>query len=200
MSACLPYSCCVACKYGSISRSKGVFSGFWGFRVGLCCLGGLRGLCGFCTRVELGGLKACGVFASVFPLLCPAFILVALLFLLLSFRFPLLSCFRLALLLGFFPLLVLFLCGLLFPFPLRTICAKKKGRKGFAPCVLASCYVCLDACVVIEEFRCRCFRSFQLARLVLPTDAAWVGWLARSYFDFLGHNVNIAYNRPAFLK
>ena len=38
---------CVVCKYGSISRFKGVFSGFWAFRVGLCCLGALRGLCGF---------------------------------------------------------------------------------------------------------------------------------------------------------
>ena len=54
----LPCSRCIACKYGSISRSKGIFSAVWGFRVGLCCLGGLRGLCGFCTRVELGGLEA----------------------------------------------------------------------------------------------------------------------------------------------
>ena len=44
--------CRVACRYGSISRFKGVFSAVWGFRVGLCCL---RVLCGFCTRVELGG-------------------------------------------------------------------------------------------------------------------------------------------------
>ena len=48
---------------------------FVGFRVGLCCLGALRGLCGFCTRVELGGLKACCVFASIFPLLCLSFYL-----------------------------------------------------------------------------------------------------------------------------
>ena len=38
--------------------------------MGLCCLGGLRGLCGFCTRVELGGLKACGVFASIYSFIC----------------------------------------------------------------------------------------------------------------------------------
>ena len=57
---------CAACKYGSISRFKGVFSGFWAFRVGLCCLRALRGLCGFCARVELGGLKACCVFAFLF--------------------------------------------------------------------------------------------------------------------------------------
>lgn len=61
--------CRVACRYGPISRFKGVFSGFWGFRVGLCRLGALRGLWGFCARVGLGGLKACGVFASVFLLL-----------------------------------------------------------------------------------------------------------------------------------
>ena len=35
----------VACKYGSISHFKGVFRGFYGVRVGLCCLGALRGFC-----------------------------------------------------------------------------------------------------------------------------------------------------------
>ena len=45
-------------KYGSISRFKGVFREFYGVCVGLCCLGALRGLGGFCARVELGGLKA----------------------------------------------------------------------------------------------------------------------------------------------
>ena len=34
--------------------------------MGLCCSGGLRGLWGFCAREWLGGLEACGVFASVF--------------------------------------------------------------------------------------------------------------------------------------
>ena len=52
--------CRVACKYGFISHFKGVFRGFYGVRVGLCCLGGLGG---FCARVELGGLEACCVFA-----------------------------------------------------------------------------------------------------------------------------------------
>ena len=73
---------CVACKYGSVSRFKGVFRGFWGCCVGLCRSGALRGLCGFCARVELGGLEACGVFASVFLLLLlclPPFMLVVLL-------------------------------------------------------------------------------------------------------------------------
>ena len=50
-------SWCIACEYGSISRFKGVFSAFYGVCVGLFVLGGLRGLCGLCTRVELGGLK-----------------------------------------------------------------------------------------------------------------------------------------------
>ena len=35
----------------------------------LCCLGGLRGLCGFCVREWLGGYMTCGVFAFVFLLL-----------------------------------------------------------------------------------------------------------------------------------
>ena len=66
---------CVVFEYGSISRFKGVFSGFWAFRVGLCCLGALRGLWGFCVREWLGGFTACCVFASIFPLLCLLFYL-----------------------------------------------------------------------------------------------------------------------------
>ena len=58
LSALLLCSRCIACKYGSVSRFKGVFSVVYGFGVGLCCLGALRGLCGFCARVELGGLEA----------------------------------------------------------------------------------------------------------------------------------------------
>ena len=69
LSALLLYVCRVACKYGSISRFKGVFRGFWGCCVGLIGFDALRGLWGFCTRVELGGLKACGVFAFLFILL-----------------------------------------------------------------------------------------------------------------------------------
>ena len=41
---------CIACKYGSISRFKGVFRGFPLSDVGLYWLGALRGLWGFCTR------------------------------------------------------------------------------------------------------------------------------------------------------
>ena len=162
---------CYACKYAFICDSKGVFSAFWCVRVGLCCLLALRGLCGFYVREWLGGLEACGVFClsfSSFILFCP---------LLCSFRPALVLLSWLALLLGFFPLLVLlsclsFLCGLLlFPFPLRTIC--KKGRKGFAPCVLSSFVVCLlYSCIVIKEFCSSCFGFFQFARFVIPTNTA----------------------------
>ena len=67
LSALLLCACRVACKYGSISRFKGVFRGFWGSCVGLCGFGAFRGLCGFCARVELGGYMTCGVFAPIFP-------------------------------------------------------------------------------------------------------------------------------------
>ena len=92
LSALLLCAWCIGLKYGSTWRFKGVFSVVWGFRVGLCCLGALRGLCGFCARVELGGFGACCVFASIFPLLCfrfCPFVLVSLC--LLSFACPL-SC------------------------------------------------------------------------------------------------------------
>ena len=65
---------CVTLEYGSISRFKGVFRGFYGVCVGLCCLRALRGLCGFCARVELGGLKACSVFRLSFPLFSSLFL------------------------------------------------------------------------------------------------------------------------------
>ena len=66
LPALLLYAWCVVFEYGSISRFKGVFSAVWGCCVGLCGLGVLRGLWGFCARVELGGLKTCGVFAPIF--------------------------------------------------------------------------------------------------------------------------------------
>lgn len=75
-------SWCVAYKYGSVSRFKAVFGGFWGADVYLYGLGALRGLCGFCARVELGGLKTFCVFAPRFILLhqcLPSFMLVVLL-------------------------------------------------------------------------------------------------------------------------
>ena len=49
---------CVACKYGSISRFKGVFRGFPLLDVCLYCLCALRGLWGFCVREVFGGFMA----------------------------------------------------------------------------------------------------------------------------------------------
>ena len=140
LSALLLCVWCVACKYASISRFKGVFSAFWGACVGLCGFGALRGLCGFCARVELGGFGACGVFApilSVFHLLLSSFLpfCSCVCFLLCSlFFFVLLPC------LSFLGL------SLLFSFPFRTI-RKKKGRKvfflrpRFVCCVFLLCVV-----------------------------------------------------------
>ena len=98
---------------------RGFLESFMGFRVGLYCWRALRGLCGFCVREWLVGLKARCVFASVFILLCSCFYLVS------SFL-GLSSC----------PLLVLSLCGLLLGFFLGCcfffpygLYAKKKGRK-----------------------------------------------------------------------
>ena len=58
LPACLLCLWCIALEYGSISRFKGVFRGFYGADVCLYGFGALRGLCGFCARVELGGLEA----------------------------------------------------------------------------------------------------------------------------------------------
>ena len=116
----------------------GVFRGFWGCCVGLCCSGAFCGLRGFCARVELGGLKACGVFASVFLRVClylslylPFVLSLYLLLVLLSFvglvvfRFPCLS--------SGFP------CGsLCFLFPLRYM-RKKKGRTVLVRPLLSCC-------------------------------------------------------------
>ena len=86
-------------------------------------------------------------------------------------------------------------CCFFFPYGIYA----KKG----APCwCVLSCPVVglLYSCVVIKEFRCRCFGLFKFIRFVLPSNTARVGRFARSYFDFLGHNVNITDNRSAFLK
>ena len=99
--------------------------------MGLCCFGALRGLCGFCTRVELGGFRACCVFAFLFSPFVSVF---ALLLCTLPALLWLSSC------LVLFVFVSLWLLSL-FPFPLRTT-RKKKGRKGFALCVL-SCLVVL---------------------------------------------------------
>ena len=108
---------CVVFEYGLISRFNGVFRGFWAFRVGLSCLGALRGLWGFCTRVELGGLKACGVFSSVFILLPSAFLLC-----LSSGALPLLS--------SACPLACLVCsCVLVFSFSLSDYTQKERARR-----------------------------------------------------------------------
>ena len=143
-----PLSLClfgVVCKYALIWRFKGVFSAVWGCCVGLCCLGALRGLWGFCVRERLGGFMSCGVFAPVFILLSSAFLLLCLCFSSLpifwGFAFVVLG------LSSFLPFLsCLLLCPLwllLFLFPLRMYTDKKKGRKGFAPCVLSCPVMCV---------------------------------------------------------
>lgn len=100
-------SLCVVLEYALISRFKGYFSAFWGADVYLYGLMSLRGLWGFCTRVELGGFRACCDFLQnlsfcpfVFSL-CPAFGALPLLLLGLSscLVFP----FRLCLCCFFFP-------------------------------------------------------------------------------------------------
>ena len=191
LSALLLCPWCIGLKYGSISHFKAVFSGFCGGCVGLCCLGALRGLCGFCTRVELGGLKVCCVFASAFHLLCPCFcpfVLVSLC--LLSFACPL-SCLS-----SFVCSCVLcgFCCCFFFPFGIYA-------KKGAISCVLSFvCCECSKSCIVVEKLRCRCFGFFQFARLVLPTNTSSIRRLACFYFDFLRHYIDITYNSSAFLK
>lgn len=115
---------------------------------GFCCLGDLRGLWGFCTRVELGGYMTCGVFASllsVFPLLCPLSCPLSCPFV------PVFASFYARcpslLWLSLFVLLHC-LCVFFFPFGLY---AKKKGRKGFAPCVLSSCVMCVQILVTLSK-------------------------------------------------
>lgn len=130
LSALLLCLWCVDCKYGFICDFKGVFRGFWGADVYLYGLRSLRGLWGFCTRVELGGYKVCGVFASVFSflLLLLSLFLLSLL-ILLSSACPL----SLWLVLGFLSLWLLFL------FPFRYM-RKKKGRNFLRP-PLSCCWL-----------------------------------------------------------
>ena len=117
---------CIALEYGSISRFKGVFRGFWGADVCLYGLRSLRGLWGFCVREWLGGYMACGVFAPIFSFLSS--FLSSLLSSFLSFC----SC---CLCLSSCPLFV----GCCFLFPFGCI-RKKKGHKGLS---LASSLVLL---------------------------------------------------------
>ena len=111
-------------------------------------LGALRGLCGFCARVELGGLEACGVFVLVFfffalllcslPGLLSLYPCVCLLLMLFAFACPLVLS------------LWLFVFVVVVSFSLSDYTDKKKGRKGFAPCVLlcpvVGCFIWLLLC------------------------------------------------------
>ena len=149
-----------------------VLSAFWGVRGGLCCLGALRGLCGFCARVELGGLKACGVFASILSsfvlflvlyfvlflvllLLCLPFFLSSLL-LLLSLFLPSL----LVLLSSACPLVCLVcscvIVGFVFSFSLSDYAQKERAlRVGASSLVLL--WVALFGCcfIFLVLFRCQ---------------------------------------------
>ena len=199
-SWCVPAFCPLCCicfpalvpKYALFRVLRAFLAWFWCVCVGLYCLGALRGLCGFCAREWLGGLKACGVFASVFSF-CP----------LLFFFFAYLQglCFVILFLSSLPALFVLVsLWVFVFSFSLTDYTQKRKGAKVCPLRPRLSCCGCLDSCIVIEEFCCRCFGLFQLVRFVLPSNTARVGRLACSYFDFLRHYVNITNNCSAFLK
>lgn len=96
--------------------------------MGLCWLGGLRGLWGFCVREWLGGYMTCGVFAfllSVFLFFSPAFCPLVL---------PCLpSC-----------LLACLVCSCalvgVVSFSLSDYTQKERAQRVF-PCVLSSCVV-----------------------------------------------------------
>ena len=132
-------ACRVACKYGSISRFKGVFRGFYGVRVGLCCLGALRGLCGFLCACGVRRLKDLLRVCLPFILLYLSFVLFLVIFLVLlllclpyflSFSLSLCCC---------CPLLVLSL-WLVVSFSL-SVYTQKERAQSVIPCVLASCVV-----------------------------------------------------------
>ena len=122
---------CIALEYGSISRFKGVFSGFWGVGVYLCGFGALLGLWGFCTREVFGGYMACGVFAPIFSFFH--------LLRLSSGALPLLSlaC-PLGCLASALGLVLSLFVGCCFFFPYGRM-RKKKGRKVFLRPLLSCC-------------------------------------------------------------
>ena len=144
LSALLHCTCRVACKYGSISRFKGVFKGVlwcgcvfvwvWGFAwiVWLLCACGVRRLYDL-RRVCLYFIA----FAYVLSL-TPMFYLFCIRFSSSSPFFCPLSC-------PFAPAffacpLVLSLCRLLFFFPLRMY-AQKERAQSVVLCVLSRCFV-----------------------------------------------------------
>ena len=120
--------CCITLEYGSISRFKGVFRGFYGVDVCLYGFGALRGLCGFRACVELGGYMTCGVFALRFLLFssCPLFS---------SFRPALVLLPCLASVLG---LVLSIFVGCCFFFPYGCM-RKKKGRSVLVRPLLSCC-------------------------------------------------------------
>lgn len=143
---------------------KGFLGDFMGF-VCVCVVLVLCVACGaFCARVELGGLKACSVFASIlsaFHLLCPC--LVLLLLCLLSFY---------ALL--FFFALVVFLCPLalslwLFGCVVVSFSLSDYTQKERAHRVGASSLVLLWACLdVLKHYR-------YLLRFIVPMSIPFAG-------------------------
>ena len=175
LSALTLCSRCIACEYAFICVFKAVLAGFMGF-VWVCvaCV-----LCLACAALYACGVRRFYGLLRVLPFVffsCPLVLLSScspawlpalpafLLFVL--FSCPLaLSC--------------LFLCpcgSLGFLFPLRTI-RKKKGRKGFAPCVLSSCVVSVFACrsysvalllcfsVIIPDLQAQSIKSTQAQRI-----------------------------------
>ena len=163
---------CVACKYGSISHFKGVFRGFPLLDVGLYCSGALRGLYGFCTREVFGGLKACSVFAFVFPLLCPCFcpfvLPFVLAFVLLAFLFSLCSS---CLLLVLLPCLSCFV--FVVAFSLSDVQTKRKGAKScpLRP-LLSCCGLLLCVCHLFAGFLPYLFCFFGIQSATVPMLAA----------------------------
>ena len=112
-----------------------------------------------------------------------------------------LCCPRLVLLSALFVLVSLwvFVCVVV-SFSLTDYTQKRKGTK-VLPLVSSLRVLCvLNSCIVIEKLPRCVFGFFQFVGFVLPTNACSIRRLARSYFDFLRHYVDITNNCSAFLK
>ena len=149
LSALLLCAWCVVFEYGLISRFKGVFSGVLGVSCGFVLLACFAWLVGLCTRVELGGFRACCVFAFLLSFcLCPfAFRFISLL-LLLSFC----PCVSVSALLCLFSCLVFpFLFCFVVSFSLSDYTQKERAQR-VVPCVLAclvvGCFIWLLLCTL----------------------------------------------------
>ena len=147
---------------------------FWCCCVGLCGLWALRGLCGFCTRVELGGFGACGVFAFLFVLFV----------LLLSFC----SCVSVSALLCLSSCIVFVALWvwLLFPFPFRTT-RKKKGRAVLVRPLSSCCW-----CVVLDVLKH--YRYF--LRFIVPISNPFTG----NSYNIFGLVYWVVYYLPVFVN